>query len=125
MIHRLIWINISSAADEFSKNSSRYQLSTPDDILIWVHILQTNELFFFPEIRRNIQNFKISESCFKTFIVSYPASTQTAKFFLYIFSRKFHNFSEELLSEFHKHPNLSMLFDAATSKAFSCKISTI
>jgi hypothetical protein len=42
-----------------------------------------------------------------------------------IFSRKFHNFLEELFSEFQKHPNLSILFDAATSKGSSCKISTL
>jgi hypothetical protein len=37
--------------------------------------------------------------------------------------RKFQNFSEELLSEFPKIPNLSMKFIAATSKACLCKIS--
>jgi hypothetical protein len=37
-----------------------------------------------------------------------------------IFSRKFQYFSEEILSEFLKIPNLSMQFDAATNKACSC-----
>jgi hypothetical protein len=56
---------------------------------------------------------------------SSPVSTQTAlEIFFEIFSRKFQNFSEELLSEFQKNPNLSMLFHATTIKACSFKIST-
>jgi hypothetical protein len=38
-----------------------------------------------------------------------PASIQTElDFFFDIFSRKFQNFSEELLSEFQKNPSLSI-----------------
>jgi hypothetical protein len=32
----------------------------------------------------------------------------SASDFFYIFSKKFQNFSQELLSEFQKNPNLSM-----------------
>jgi hypothetical protein len=45
--------------------------------------------------------------------------------FFAIFSRKFQIFSEELSNEFLKNSNLSIKFDAATSKECSCKISTL
>jgi hypothetical protein len=57
---------------------------------------------------------------------SSPASKQTdLEFFFYIFSRKFQKISEELISEFQNNPNLSKLFHATTSKACSCKSSTL
>jgi hypothetical protein len=57
---------------------------------------------FLPEINRNIQNFKISITCFITFIVKHV----NANFQLPSFNpdglRKFQNFSEKLLSKFLK-----------------------
>jgi hypothetical protein len=41
------------------------------------------------------------------------------------FSRKFQKKSEKLQSKIQKNPNLSISFDAATSKACSCKTSIL
>jgi hypothetical protein len=48
-----------------------------------------------------------------------PASAQTELDFFDIFSRKFQNFSEELLRKFKKKSNLTMQFDTTNSKACS------
>jgi hypothetical protein len=129
-------IRVCSFKFELAKNvHAKFQLSSfyPERLRNFLTIFQVNIRIFLKNSLANLKKIQIwvcslllqlakhvhAKFQFPSF---YP---DELRIFFDVFSSKFQDFSEELLSEFPKNTNLSMLFNATSNKACSCKISTL